>query len=309
MVPRRPLDGKWVENDIINLLNCIACAWSSRRIRTMLSWCRFSCCLLHWNGSHRVCTFLFHSFYDMSIVSLTVTSSPSLWTCLKDKTKRIKNCTQGQRITVFVGSLMFQCSGRRLQGCFCVFMCFQGLFHTLHSMRQFNLSKQSEHVFCLATFDLPPACDSVKLQAFANPIHSSACQNIPVAWWTVQESQRICSATAKAAHASGGSATAYSKLQIIWLDYPLYWIVLTNSFRSGSLFAFLIKTSGYHGHLRFRVDPLVPNDQTRLGATKGKEWEGERQRERGTCWKDSWHVGSLVESAWGPVWIRWWWSH
>lgn len=307
MVPRRPLDGKWVENDIINLLNCIACAWSSRRIGTMLSWCRFSCCLLHWNGSHRVCTFLFHSFYDMSIVnSLTHSHKlsqslngkadlfrpPKHVLRLKDKTKRIKNCTQGQRITVFVGSLMFQCSGRRLQGCVCVFMCFQGLFRTLHSMRQFNLSKQSEHVFCLATFDLPPVCDSVKLQAFANPIHSSACQNIPVAWWTVQESQRICSATAKAAHASGWSVTAYSKLQIIWLDYPLYWIVLTNSFRSGSLCAFLIKTSGYHGHLRFRVDPLVPNDQTRLGATKGKERETARERNmlerQKTCWKPGW---------------------
>ena len=163
----------------------------------MLSWCRFSCCLLHWNGSHRVCTFLFHSFYDMSIVnSLTHSHKlsqslngkadlfrpPKHVLRLKDKTKRIKNCTQGQRITVFVGSLMFQCSGHRLQGCVCVFMCFQGLFRTLHSMRQFNLSKQSEHVFCLATFDLPPVCDTVKFQADANPIHSSACQNIPEAW-------------------------------------------------------------------------------------------------------------------------------
>ena len=50
----------------------------------MLSWCRFSCCLLHWNGSHRVGTFLFHSFYDMSIVN-SLTHSHKLSQSLNGK--------------------------------------------------------------------------------------------------------------------------------------------------------------------------------------------------------------------------------
>ena len=44
--------------------------------------------------------------------------------------------------------------------------------------------------------------------------------------------------------------------------------------------------------MRFRVDPLVPNDQTRLGATKGKERERDSEREE--------HVGKTEDmlEAW-----------